>query len=109
LQNLLVQFLLPGTRTAPTQNVSKIEEKGLREKHMVAASSKRHLQYRDIDPMLLMGRATHALDDRPSLTTEDIRIHAWLLQRLALLQREQNCLWAKVRRFLFGTVHSTRD
>ena len=76
---------------------------------MVAASSKRRLQYRVIDPMLLMGRATHVLDHPPSLTSEDLRIHAWINQRLTLHHREQNSLWAKVRRFLFGIVHSTRD
>jgi hypothetical protein len=86
-----------------------IEEMGLREKHMIAASSTRRLHYRDIDPMLPMGKATRVIDHRPTLTPEDLRIHAWISQRLALFRRVQNSLWAKVRRFLFGTVHSSRD
>jgi hypothetical protein len=39
---------------------------------------------------------------RPPLTEEDIRIHAWLNERLAALHRERNGLWSKIRRLLFG-------
>jgi hypothetical protein len=39
---------------------------------------------------------------RPPLTAEDIRMHAVLAERLALLHYERYGLWPKVRRFLFG-------
>jgi len=39
---------------------------------------------------------------RPPLSAEDIRIHAWLNERLAMLHHERHGLWPKLRRFLFG-------
>jgi hypothetical protein len=39
---------------------------------------------------------------RPPLTAEDIRIHVWLSERLAVLHYERHGLWPKLRRFLFG-------
>ena len=39
---------------------------------------------------------------RPPLSAEDIRIHAWLTERLAMLHYERHGLWPKLRRFLFG-------
>jgi hypothetical protein len=42
------------------------------------------------------------LDMGPPPTAEDIRLHAWLSERLALLHYERHGLWPKVRRFLFG-------
>jgi hypothetical protein len=39
---------------------------------------------------------------RPPRTEADIRIHAWLHERLAALHRERHGLWPKLRRFLFG-------
>jgi hypothetical protein len=39
---------------------------------------------------------------RPRLSAEDIRIHAQLSERLALLNYERHGLWPKLRRFLFG-------
>ena len=36
------------------------------------------------------------------LSAKDIRIHAWLSERLAVLQHERHGLWPKLRRFLFG-------
>ena len=39
---------------------------------------------------------------RPSLSEEDIRIHAWLNERLAALRHERRGRWSKIRRFLFG-------
>jgi hypothetical protein len=42
------------------------------------------------------------LDDRPPLTAEDLRILAWINERLAVLHRERHSLWAKVRWFLLG-------
>jgi hypothetical protein len=35
-------------------------------------------------------------------SAEDIRIHAWLAERLAALHYERYGLWPKLRRFLFG-------
>jgi hypothetical protein len=39
---------------------------------------------------------------RPPLSAEDIRIHAWLTERLAVLHYERYGLWPKLRRFLLG-------
>jgi hypothetical protein len=39
---------------------------------------------------------------RPRLSAEDIRIHAWLIERLAVLHHERHGLWPRLRRFLFG-------
>jgi hypothetical protein len=69
---------------------------------MVAAKSHLRLSYRDASPMVLSASATHVLDYRLPLTAQDLRIHAWINQRLAVLQRERNSPWAKVRRFLLG-------
>jgi len=69
---------------------------------MVAANPNLRLWYRDARPMVLSGRATHVLDYRPPLSTEDLRIHAWINERLAVLHQERNSLWAKVRRLLLG-------
>jgi hypothetical protein len=38
---------------------------------------------------------------RPQLSAEDIRLHAWLSERLAALHRERYGLWPRFRRFLF--------
>jgi hypothetical protein len=38
----------------------------------------------------------------PTLTAEDIRIYAWLVERLAVVNYEQHGLWPKLRRFLLG-------
>jgi hypothetical protein len=36
------------------------------------------------------------------LSAEDIRIHVWLTERLAVLHYERYGLWPRLRRFLFG-------
>jgi hypothetical protein len=36
---------------------------------------------------------------RPPLSAEDVRIHAWLSERLAVLHYERHGLWPKLRRF----------
>ena len=69
---------------------------------MVAANPYLRLSYRDPHPMVLSGRVTSVLDYRPPLTAEDLRIHAWINERLAALYRERHGPWAKLRRFLFG-------
>jgi predicted ATPase len=40
--------------------------------------------------------------DRSPLNAEDIRVHAWLMERLAVLHHERHGLWPRLRRFLFG-------
>jgi len=35
----------------------------------------------------------------PEPSEEDIRVHAWLNERLAALHRERNSLWSKIRWF----------
>jgi hypothetical protein len=39
---------------------------------------------------------------RPPLCAEDIRLHAWLSGRLAILNYERHGLWPRFRRFLLG-------
>jgi len=39
---------------------------------------------------------------RPPLSAEDIRLHAWLTERLAVLHHERYGLRPRLRRFLFG-------
>jgi len=39
---------------------------------------------------------------RPRLSAEDIRLHAWLNERLAVLHYERYGLWPRLRRLLFG-------
>ena len=55
-----------------------------------------------IRPNGSIGKNDSVLDYRPPLTAEDLRIHAWINERLAALHRERHGLWAKVRRFLLG-------
>jgi hypothetical protein len=38
----------------------------------------------------------------PRLTAEDIRLPAWLADRLAVVHYEQHGLWPRLRWFLFG-------
>ena len=40
---------------------------------------------------------------RRPLSAEDLRLHAWLTERLAVLQYERHGLWPRLRRFFFGT------
>jgi len=56
---------------------------------MVAANPYLRLSYRDPHPMVLSGRVTSVLDFRPPLTAEDLRIHAWINERLAALHQER--------------------
>ena len=39
---------------------------------------------------------------RPVVSAEDIRIHAWLNERLAVLHHERHGAWPRLRRFFFG-------
>jgi hypothetical protein len=46
---------------------------------------------------------THSWSEgRRPLTEEDIRLHAWLNERLAMLHRERHGLWPRMQRFFFG-------
>jgi hypothetical protein len=42
------------------------------------------------------------LDHRAQVTADDIRIHAWINERLTAIHRERNSVRAKVSRLLFG-------
>ena len=53
-------------------------------------------------PMALSRRATLVLDHRAQVTADDIRIHAWINERLTAIHRERNSVRAKVSRLLFG-------
>jgi len=46
-------------------------------------------------------RVSNAYFDRPPLTDYDVRVHAWLTDRMRLLGHERHGLWAKLRRLLF--------
>jgi hypothetical protein len=68
---------------------------------MVAANATALIPYTTSRPA---NRRTEVLlrsDETPPLTEKDIRIHAWLNERLAVLHRERHSLRAKIRRFLF--------
>lgn len=69
---------------------------------MVASTCTIHLTYQNPMPNALSNRATRILDNRAPVTAEDIRIHAWINDRLAAIHRERNSLRTKVSRFLFG-------
>jgi len=42
------------------------------------------------------------LNVRAPLSPEDIRLHSWLAERLAVVHHERHGLWPRLRRFLFG-------
>jgi hypothetical protein len=48
------------------------------------------------------GGVSRRFSARPALSAEDIRIHAWLTERLAMLHYERHGLWPRFKRFLFG-------
>jgi len=53
----------------------------------------------------LAERVRHYFDQRPTRpapSAEDIRVHAWLTERLAMLAYERFGLWPRLRRFFFG-------
>jgi hypothetical protein len=55
----------------------------------------------------LGSREGHGISRRSTLppppSAEDIRMHAWLAERLAVLYYERHGRWPKLRRFLLGT------
>ena len=42
--------------------------------------------------------------ERPRLTDYDIRVHAWLTDRMVTLCRERHGLWERLRRLLFDNL-----
>jgi len=61
-------------------------------------------QYPEVarEEFVLESRREGTRTARPPLSAEDIRIHAWLIERLAIVHYERHGLWPKLRRFLFG-------
>jgi hypothetical protein len=47
----------------------------------------------------LVGALQHEIDARQPLTADDVRIHAWLLERQAVLDRERSGWRAKAKRW----------
>jgi hypothetical protein len=69
---------------------------------MVAANSDLRLPYRDSGSTVLAKRAMAVFAYQPLLTAADLHTHAWIHERLAVLDRERHSLWAKMRRFLLA-------
>lgn len=65
---------------------------------MIAANTPLPLTYRVPGMKALSDRPRLVLHYQPRVTAEDIRIHSWINQRLAAVDRERNTLWAKVKR-----------
>lgn len=70
---------------------------------MVAASPLLNLTSRNPVPLALSRRASVVIDNPPAFTAEDIRIHAWIVDRLEVIHRERNSLKAKAAWILFGS------
>ena len=69
---------------------------------MVAANANFRLEYNNSLPSLSGDRSSKAFRQffsPPPLTAEDIRIHAWINERLVALDRERHGLRSTVRRF----------
>jgi hypothetical protein len=50
----------------------------------------------------LLGGLQHETDTRQPLTVNDLRIHAWLLERQAIVDRERSGWRAKAKRWFQG-------
>ena len=48
------------------------------------------------------GGTNRRLTTWPAISDEDIRIHAWVAERLALIHHERYGLWPRLRRLIFG-------
>lgn len=73
---------------------------------MVAATSRiRYLSpaCRAILPVNRLRAIENWPEENRPLTEEDVRIHAWLNERLAILARERRGLWPTIRR-MFGSL-----
>jgi hypothetical protein len=75
----------PSARSEPTPAVNRLAE--------------RVRPYFDQHPAVFQ---QEFLPEAIQLSAEDIRIHAWLTERLAVLHRERHGLWPRLRRFLSG-------
>lgn len=69
---------------------------------MIAANTTLRLSYSGYGLKVLSERAGRVLDQQPTVTAEDIRIHAWINKRLAVIHRERNSVWAKLKRAVFS-------
>lgn len=65
---------------------------------MITATPYLGLSYRGSRLKVLSARTIQVIDSQPPLTAEDIRIHSWINERLSVLHRERNSLWAKIKR-----------
>ncbi|HTU92515.1 MAG TPA: hypothetical protein VMF69_20710 [Gemmataceae bacterium] len=65
---------------------------------MIAATPSVPQLSRNSRAMVPSPKAIIVIDCRPPLTAEDVRIHSWINDRLAVVQREKRGLWAKVKR-----------
>lgn len=69
---------------------------------MVASTGTLNPSYQDTLPEAISRRTTVVVEDRPPLTEKDVRIHAWINDRLAAIHRERHSLRAKVSWLIFG-------
>ena len=73
---------------------------------MIAATPQLGLAYRGSNLKVLSERTIHVVDSQPPLTAEDIRIHTWINERLAVLHRERHSLWARIKRAIFSPPYA---
>jgi hypothetical protein len=65
---------------------------------VIASTPHLRLAYRGSQLKALSERTVCVLDSQPQPTAEDIRIHSWINERLAVINRERNSIWAKVKK-----------
>jgi hypothetical protein len=58
--------------------------------------------YFDLPSGLAREKFLHIATGRQPPSAKDIRLHAWLAERMAILHHERHGLWPKLRRFLIG-------
>jgi hypothetical protein len=66
----------------------------------------RELYFRELRETADIGeqsQGTGRRSTRPRPSAEDIRIHTWLFERMAAVDRKRHGLWWRLRRLLFGT------
>lgn len=73
---------------------------------MISATPPPGLSYRASRLNVPSKRIVHVIDSQPPPTAQDIRIHAWINERLAVLDRERNSLWAKIKRTIFSSPYA---
>ncbi len=70
--------------------------------NMVAANTTVSRSNQDLVPLALAQRSGIVIDNPSKPTAEDIRVHAWILDRLVAVHRERSSIRAKLTRLLFG-------